>query len=328
MAVESNAVVSYARVGNREDLNDVIYNISPIDFPIQTAIKKGKRATNKVVEWQEDSYATAATNARLEGDSVTIGSRSPTDRLKTYTQILDKTVAVSTTQMATNHAGMRSLLAYELRKMGYELRRDFEYALCRNQASRLGSLATARTMAGIESWITTNASRGTGGSGGGFASTTGVVSAPTDATATNQRAFTEGLMKTVLRSCWTEGGKPTLVVMGGFNKQAASDFNGIAAPQQQFPANPGNGTMLGIAGAVDFYKHDFGVVRFIPSHFSRDRTALVIDPRYWEICHLQPFSTKPLARLGHTERRLLFTEATIKCLKENASGVVADLTTS
>ncbi len=46
----------YEAIGAREDLSDVIYNISPTDTPIMSSIGKTK-ATGVYHEWQTDSLA-------------------------------------------------------------------------------------------------------------------------------------------------------------------------------------------------------------------------------------------------------------------------------
>jgi hypothetical protein len=51
---------SFTVVGIREDLSDVIYDISPQDTPIMSSIGKTK-ATNVFHEWQTDSLAAATT---------------------------------------------------------------------------------------------------------------------------------------------------------------------------------------------------------------------------------------------------------------------------
>jgi hypothetical protein len=58
---------SFTVVGLREDLSDVIYDISPQDTPIMSSIGKSK-ATNVYHEWQTDSLAAATTaNALVRG---------------------------------------------------------------------------------------------------------------------------------------------------------------------------------------------------------------------------------------------------------------------
>lgn len=59
MAQPTNTYDTYDLVGGREDLADIIYNISPTDVPFQSNIGRGK-ATAVLHEWQTDSLASAA----------------------------------------------------------------------------------------------------------------------------------------------------------------------------------------------------------------------------------------------------------------------------
>ena len=54
MAQPSNTFDSYDAVGIREDLSDVIYNISPEETPFYTKCRK-TTARNTFVEWQKSS---------------------------------------------------------------------------------------------------------------------------------------------------------------------------------------------------------------------------------------------------------------------------------
>ena len=67
MAELSNTFETYDATGNREDLANVIYNISPTDTPFMSSVGTGTAAFTKH-EWQTDSLAAAATNAQIEGD--------------------------------------------------------------------------------------------------------------------------------------------------------------------------------------------------------------------------------------------------------------------
>ena len=42
MAIVSNTFQTYQAIGDREDLSDIIYNISPTDTPFMSAIGKEK----------------------------------------------------------------------------------------------------------------------------------------------------------------------------------------------------------------------------------------------------------------------------------------------
>ena len=68
MAQPTNTFDSYDAVGIREDLKDVIYNISPEETPFYSKSSKTS-ARNTLVEWQTDSLRASAANAHIEGDA-------------------------------------------------------------------------------------------------------------------------------------------------------------------------------------------------------------------------------------------------------------------
>lgn len=318
MAVTADTVQTYGVVGRREDLTDVIHDLTPTDTPFMSAIMKGS-CSNTYHEWQTDALAAASgTNAVIEGDNPANDAITPTVRLGNYTQLSDKVIQVSSTQRAAKNAGRGDELSYQLKKASKELKRDMETSLTGNYASAAGAAGTARTLAGFEAWIQTNDSRGSGGSNTAFSG--GIQAAATDGT---QRTFAEGLLKDVLQLCWENGGDPSMVLVGAFNKKQMSAFAGIADQTR----DTGNKRAT-IIGAADVYVSDFGQVDIVASRFSRTRSALVVDPAMWKLCYYQPFSTTDLAKTGHADRKMLAVEYTLEACNEKGSGVVADLTTS
>mgnify|MGYP005755479147 CR=1 FL=1 len=327
MAVDTATTTRFEQIGEREQLTNKIYNLAPMKTPFMTAIGRGPSATNTKVEWQTDDLEAAAENAALEGNDASYLTATPTVRLANHTQIFTKSVIVSGTAQALSTAGRRNELLYQVDKRTKEIKRDMEFAITRNRASTAGSRATARTLAGFEAWIETNASRGTGGVDGGY-TTTGIVAAATDATSTNVRTFTETLLKASIKSIWDETGEHSpLSIVGSFNKQQASGFSGIATQYQDF-GNAKSSKNIAILGAADMYVSDFGAHRIVPDHFSRGRTAMLVSPDMWEMRYLRPFKIEQLAKTGDADKRQLIAEATLVCKNEKASGVVADLTTS
>lgn len=319
MTVPTGAVQTFAMVGIREELSDVITRISPTDVPFYSMCRKGK-TKSRSPEWLKDSLVAAdGTNAVVEGDDVTGGTMYQPTRLKNYVQLMHKVVVVSTTAQSVEAAGRSSELKYQVAKSGKELKRDIEARITGNYASVVGNASTAGKCAGAEAWIETNVS--TVGAVGGFDTGTGLVDAATDST---QRAFTEAMVKEVVREAWSAGGEPSMMMVGPFNKQVASGFTGIAT---QYRENSGT-KRASILGAADVYISDFGELRIVANRFSRDRTALVLQPDTWEVKMLQPFSTTPLGKTGHSDKRLLSCEFTLCVTDEAANGKVADLTTS
>lgn len=316
MPVPANTIQAVGRVGNREDLADIIYDISPTDTPFVTAIRKGK-AEATYVEWQTDALVAAnPENAMVQGDDLDNNNRPNSVRVGTHTQIFAKTVGTSTTQRAVRQAGRSDEHAYQLAKAGKEIKRDMEAAFTRNRASVAATASVAGRTAGALAWLTTNVSRGATGANGGFSA--GIVAAATNGT---QRAFTEALLKTVVASTWNSGGEPTMAIMSLTQKQTAAAFAGLAQSRRE----AGNSRLKIIAGA-DVYVSDVGEIQLVPDRFASVRDALIVDPSMWEIATLDPMQRRKLATTGLAERESLHTEVALKCLNEAASGVVADLT--
>ncbi len=103
-----------------------------------------------------------------------------------------------------------------------------EEALCQNGAKTTGDATTARVTGGFESWITSNVSRGSGGSGAGGGA------APVDGT---DRDLTEDLLKGVLQTMFTKGGEPNMAICGPHHKQVISGFTGRPQARQFVNAN-------------------------------------------------------------------------------------------
>lgn len=320
MAIVTNTFTRYSAIGIREDLSNVIYNISPEETPFISNISR-ENVKNTYFEWQTDALAAAsASNAALEGDDVSsFQAVTPTARVGNYTQISTKNVIISGTLEAVDKAGRRSELTYQLAKMGAELKRDMESALLANQAAVAGNTTTARRTAGLPAWLTSNTDFGTGGADPTVGSTP--TAARTDGT---QRAFTETLLKNVVAEVWNSGGTPKMLMVGSFNKQAASAFAGIATKFRDVPA----GQQAQIIGAADVYVSDFGTINIVPNRFQRARDAFVVDPEYASLAILRPIQQTELAKTGDAEKRLMLVEYGLKVSNQAAHGIVADLTTS
>jgi hypothetical protein len=310
----------YDAIGQREDLSDVIYNISPTDTPIMSSIGKTK-ATAVNHEWQTDSLAAATTaNALVEGADATSATMSPTTRLGNLTQIVGKTVQVSGTLESVDKAGRKSEKAYQLAKASSEIKRDIETIITANQAQVAGNgTNTARKMSSLLSFIKTNTSFGSGTTTTGADPTTIGVSARVDADTT--RTFTEAMLKEVVREVFASGGTPSVLMVSPALKQTVSGFTGLAATRYQAPVS-GQATIL--AGA-DIYQSDFGQISIVPNRFMRSRDALVLDPEYAALAYLRPFQTIELAKAGDADKTQILAELTLEVRNEAAHGGVFDL---
>jgi len=308
---------TYAAAGLREDLTDVIYDISPQDTPIMSSIGKGK-ATAVYHEWQTDSLAAATFgNALVEGADATAATLSPTTRVGNYTQIVGKTIQISGTLESVDKAGRKSEKAYQLAKGSAEIKRDIEAIITANQGRTAGDTNTARKMGALLSWIKTNTNKRETTVTGSDPTTIG-ESTRGDGTT---RTFTETLLKDVVQKVFTSGGTPSLLVVPPAGKQKVSSFEGIA---QHRINTQGTGKVTILAGA-DIYQSDFCVLQVVPDRFMRTRDALVLDPEYAAMAYLRPFQTNELAKTGDSEKTQILAELTLEVRNEAAHGIIADL---
>jgi len=318
MALPTGTFPTYDAVGNREDLSDSIYRIDPTDTPFMTMCE---RETAKAVnhEWQTQALAAVDTdNAQLEGDDATATAATPTVRLGNICQISRKVGQVTNTQRAVEHAGRDDELDYQRMLKGLELKRDMESILVgTNQAKVTGAAATKRKLASILAWIADNDNFDSGGSS---PSPVDGTDARNDGT---QRAFLESQLKDVLQLCWTDGGKPDVISVGGFNKQVFSTFTGRSTPQEDAKSKK-------IVASVDVYEGDFGTQKVVANRFQRARDALVLQSDMWAVAYLpgRKMVSIPLARTGDSEKFMMVSEYTLVARNEKASGGVFDLTTS
>lgn len=328
MAVPAGAYQTYQGISNKEDLEDAFYMISPLETPFMTMAERAK-ATATLHEWTTDALlAAVATNAAIEGDDAANGTSTPGVRYGDYTQISTKYAVVTDTQEAVDSAGRINKMAHQVSKRMGELKRDMESALTQNKASSAGGAGTARTLGSLESWIWTSGSTTVGNAtslGTGTAQTTpsfasGVVAGPTDSTVTG--AFTVASLKTIIAQCWTAGGNPGIIMVGGAQKQVASGFAGIATLYRE-AGSTAKGTM--IVGAADLYVSDFGEHRIVPNRFQRNRTAFVLDMDYWAVAYLRSIRQIPLARTGSSEKRFIDVEYTLVARNPLSSGKITDL---
>lgn len=320
MTVPTATVTAHSAIGNREDLVNMIYEISPMDTPFLSEAAKSS-ASAVYHEWQTDELDAAAANRAIEGDDATANTFVATTRLGNYCQISQKTVSVSGTQRAVDSAGRADEYAYQVAKRGREMKRDMEFALTRNQASSAGGAGTARSLASLESWLATNkTTAGVSASGAttpGFSS--GTVAAPTDASTIG--TFTKADVDAVIQACFTEGGDPKLIMMGPGSRAKFSGFTGISTLETR--ADQGSDVTL--MGSVDFYKSNFGILKVVANRFQRNVTALILDMEYLCVATLRDMELSDLAKTGDSDKAQLLTEFTLEVKNEKASGKVTDI---
>ena len=311
MAKVTNAFDTYSATSDREDLSNIIYNISPMQTPFMSSI--GKRSIKNVVfDWQTEDLASPVSTGELEGFELSRSAAVATTRVSNVAMISKRDATVSGSQESSDPAGKRSEMAHQLAIMSKALKRDMEEALCQKNGKTTGNATTARKTGAFESWMKSNVSNAAG------STPTGGGTAPTDGT---QRALTEPLLKAVLQSCFENGGEPSLAICGPVNKQKISGFTGRSSARQMIDATT-------VEASVSIYSSDFGELKIVPSNRSRERSLLLVDPEMAKVSYLRDFKTVDIATIGDAVTKMIVVEYGLEVSNEAAHGVVFDLTTT
>ena len=299
MSQPANTFDSYDVKGIREDLENVIYDISPEETPFYSSLKKVK-ASNTYHEWQTDSLRSSAANAHIEGDDTAGEARTATTRLGNYTQIFKNAVIIPDTDEGLDKAGRAAEMAYQVLKIAKEQKLDIEKALFDNNKYEVGSATAAREITGCGAYVKSNVAN-IGGSGG--ANPTGAVpgnTARTDGTAT---VFTQADFDTVMQGIWEAGGNPDTVYLSAFQMNKALEFTGYNNQRSHIEA-----TSKTVVKAVDIYVTPWGTVEFTPSRENRGRDVWIMDSDMWACGVLRPTKNTELAKTGDSTKYLLTAE--------------------
>jgi len=308
MAATVAASKSYDLSGGalKEDLRDIIYDISPMDTIFLTRAGRGT-AKSTTHEWLTDSLAAAASNAQVEGDAFAAAARVLPTRLKNYTQISRKDFEVTGTANAVDNAGMSKLMAYHTARAAKELKRDIETDLLSANLATAGGSLSARVAAGVQTWIylANHIDAST--------QTTATTSAPTSGfakgpiTAGTAVALNEADMKSALQQAWSTGGETDVILCGPTLYNTISGFTGIATRFRDVASKQ----QAQIIGAADVYVSAYGSHNIVLSRYATSTTLYCLDMKTWEVAYLRPFKTVDVAKIGDADRRMLVAEWTL-----------------
>ena len=335
MAVIANTFETYQAKGIREDLSDLISDISPTTTPFQSNI--GSRdADNTYFEWQTDALATASGTPVIEGaDLSSFTAVTPTVRLGNYCQINMVDFIISGTEQRVDKAGRASEVGYQSAKAAKELKRNIETACLLNGVGAVvGATNTARVTAGFPCWLKTNETS-TNVTAPSYSGSTPTGAAQVWKAFGTPTAFTEAMLKTTMQECYESGGEPSMLMVGPFNKTAVSAFSGIASSRY----NVDGAEPSVIIGAADIYVSDFGNLSVVPNRFFTsvidagagslmNNWAFLIDPDEVKIATLRPYTIETLAKTGDADKRMILQEWGLQVNNEKAHGVVAGITSA
>jgi len=309
---------SYDAVGLKEDVSDIITNISPTKTPFQSMIGREK-ITQKYFQWQEDSLCAAAVNAQTEGFDANFVTVTPTVMRTNNTQILAEASQVSGTMDVTSTYGRAKESAYQLAKSAAQVKRDLEVALVGNDVSAsLGNDGSARKMASYSELLTT-ASNVVFNAGSGSAA----------------NALQEADILTALQNCYNNGAEPNTIMVTPAAATTVSTFAKQNNRTRSVFDNEAGATKL--VNAVDVYVSPFGEVKIILNRFLNGSTlssgtgdpwTLVYNPDMWVLATLRPWFRAVLAKTGDSIKQMIVGEFSLKHKNFLASSMVVQMTAS
>ena len=322
MTVPTNLYQKATLKGNREDLMDKIFNTSPTETPITSAMGRVTAITD-FHEWQTDALAAAsAANKMIDGDDVTLDAQVATVRIGNHLQIFNGSVGVSRRANIVKKAGRTMEMGYLKGKKMLELKRNIEaMVLSPTQVAIAATTSVAGQSGGLGVQCVSNPLHG--GAGATAAWTSG---APTAAvTGGTNRTFTKALLDTACQNIYTTSGQfAEMLVVSPAHKVLFSAFSGIAQNRFEVKAKRQQGTV--VAGA-DVYMSDFGSLSVVPHYLmSGGDTAYVLNTDYLDMAFLDGFKETPLAKTGDSDKVLITADCCLSVRAPTAQSKIANLT--
>lgn len=310
MAATANASKSYDLSGGalREDLENIIYDISPMQTIFLTRAARGT-AKSTTHEWLTDSLTAPGANAQIEGDAFSATARSHPSRLKNYTQISTKQIEVTGTSRAVDTAGLDDLFLYHTARAGKELKRDLETMMLDAASATAGVSSSARVAASVFNWIyDTNHIKLTGQTtvtttpvASGFAKGTGIAGS------TSATAFLVTDLNSMLQQAWSTGGETDTILCGPLVYNKISTFTGLATRFRDVSSRQ----QAQIINAADVYVSAYGAHNIVLSRWVRSDICYALQMDTWSVNYLRPMQTIEIAKVGDADRRLLLCEWTL-----------------
>jgi hypothetical protein len=288
-------LMTYQDAARREDLIDVIGDVSPDDNPLTTMLGTST-AKGTYHEWLEDYIARPTSVASsAEGATTTYSDLTQPSRRGNFTHIISQSFRVTGTERAVSVAGMGDPFAYQKAKALRTWKNKFEFNLLR-ATNASGSSGVARTMAGVQAVITTH------------------VTARQSGTSLAEDMFNEAF-----QDVWADVGNeyvPDLVLVPGGLKRKISSFTAGSTRYVQAEDKR-------LTRPVMVYESDFGVHR-IMAHKDVLNSAgtthmLGLKEDKWRIAYLRKPVAEDRPKDGDYDSGEIIGEGTLEYLAERAN---------
>lgn len=301
---------------NREDLLDLITNVDPFDTPWVTQAPK-VTANHVVHEWLTDTLGSVDTSGAIEGADYAYDSTTTPARVLNVTMILRQDIGVSETQRAVSPAGFKDAYAYEIQKATKRLAIKLEKIVFANLTTATGASASARTMKGFQSFITTNTAYA------------GAQAGTNSGDATHAGQLDSRDFNAMLQTIYEAGGNPEQVYVSPVVKRQISSFTvnsqnrNIAAVEKKLVA------------AIDLFDSDFGLIQIVVDRWipqatntgTATSTSLDVSGQMFflqramnRLAWLRPMAHSLVGKRGDSVAGIVVGEATLEVLNEKANG--------
>lgn len=298
MAQATLGLITYQDSTRREDLIDVVTNISPQETPLLSGLPMGSPASQTLHEYATATYNDYTDNAVQEANDFGAVILTAPTRSNNVTQILQDFILVSETEIAVN--GVVQPWNYQMQKNLKEHAKDIELAFMAGSRAS-GASGTARRMTGVINALTTNASTRLSGASLG-----------------------ENDFNDLMQLIWASTGEvATEVYVGAVLKRDISGFTSgvtkyIAAEDKR------------MVRAVDVYESDFRIHKIflhrnVPSG-ANAKMIVAINPEYHRKSYLRATAIDPLSKTGDHRRAMITTEVTLEHRGEATGGAITGYT--
>lgn len=148
-------LITYDDESRREDLMDVIGDVSPDETPLLTLLGQST-ARGTLHEWLKYNVSRPTTvTAAIEGADASFSDLTAPSRANNVTQIITEPIRVSRTERRVNVAAVGDPWAFQKAEGLRRLKMKMEFAVL-NAVKASGASGVARQMNGIDAFITTN----------------------------------------------------------------------------------------------------------------------------------------------------------------------------
>lgn len=285
---------SYDDKAVREDLLDVLTNLSPTDTQLVTGLGTSTAQAQRH-EWLIDTLSTVKTNAYAEGADFSAPTITNPTRLINYTQIARQGYQVSDTERAVNTANFSNRMSYEAGKALKMLKNDMEYAVMRGSLA-CGASGVTGQVKGIKNWLSL-------------------------VTAQSGISLSELMLNDYLQNVWDNGTEVNAIYCPMYIKRKISAFTSGATKNYDQSDRR-------LVNVIDIYEADAAKVVKLFAHrhvtvSGDDNYDIVgINEDLFKVAYLRKPMSRPLSKIGDSSRAEVLSEFTLECLHQH-SGFVA-----